>query len=142
MFGRNPEAIRTEANFEDIYAFVTPFFFINIGLKIDPGALTDSISIGIVLLIAAVVGKLAGTYLPALMAVDRGAALLLAVSMIPRAEIAMVVIHQGHQIGPQIVTAPIYAGMVFVTAITCVIAPAALYALLNSDQRKSTGAVH
>lgn len=142
VFGRNPEAIRTEANFEDIYVFVTPFFFINIGLKIDPGALTGAASIGIVLLVAAVVGKLVGTFLPAWMAVDRATALLLAVSMIPRAEIAMVVIDQGQEIGPQIVTGPIYAGMVFVTACTCVVAPTVLYALLSRDQQQAAGKVH
>lgn len=142
VFSRNPEAIRTEANFEDIYAFVTPFFFINIGLKIDPDALTGSIAIGLVLLIAAVVGKLVGTYLPTLLVADRSTALLLAVSMIPRAEIAMVIVDQGHQLGPQVVTGPIYAGMVFVTALTCVIAPAVLYALLRADEPESVSPDH
>jgi hypothetical protein len=51
--------------------------------------------------------------------------------MIPRAEIAMIVMQQGVQKGDWAVPSEVYAGMVLVTAATCLFAPIVIRALLQ-----------
>jgi Kef-type K+ transport system membrane component KefB len=60
LFRRDPQAIRAEKSFTDIYAFAMPFFFINIGLHVSPGQLGVGIGLGLLLLIVAAAGKLIG----------------------------------------------------------------------------------
>ena len=137
VFSRDPEAVKTEKSFQDLYAFVTPFFFISIGFHIDPSVLTEALSIGGLLIAAALLGKLLGDGLPALFLLGGGGATVIAASMIPRAEIAMVIMHKGQQMGPEVVPPDVYAGMVIVSAVTCLLAPLLLYPLLRrSGQTK------
>jgi hypothetical protein len=56
---------------------------------VDPGTVLSSLSIGLVLLVPAVLGKFVGVSLPALLTVSRLDAVRLGVSMVPRAEIAL-----------------------------------------------------
>jgi Kef-type K+ transport system membrane component KefB len=130
VFSRDPNAVRTEPAFRDLYAFLTPFFFINIGFHVDPGALGGAAPAAAVLLLAAVAGKLAGVGLPALWQAGAGGALLVSVSMLPRAEIAMVVMDQGRRLGPGVVPDRLYSAMVLVSALTCLLTPLALRPLL------------
>lgn len=131
VFSRDPQAVKTEASFNDLYAFFTPFFFIGIGMHIDPDSLVSGLGLGGVLLTAAIIGKLLGAGLPALLVTGSGGAVLLGISMIPRAEITMVIIHQGRQLGEWAVPDAVYAGMVIVTAGTCIVAPLILRPLLH-----------
>lgn len=130
VFSTDPQAVRTDAALRDLGAFVTPFFFVSTGMGIDPGALPGALGLGGVLLAAAVLGKVVGTSLPALLVTSRQGALLLGVSMIPRAEIAMVVLDQARVGLPEVVGPDLYAAMVLVTAITCLLAPLLLARLL------------
>ena len=131
VFSRDPEAVKTEKSFQDVYAFVTPFFFISIGFNIDPDALTQALQIGMVLTVAALLGKLLGDGLPSWVLIGGSSAALIGASMIPRAEIAMVIMHQGQQLGPEVVPPSVYAGMVMVSGVTCLLAPLALNPLLK-----------
>jgi Kef-type K+ transport system membrane component KefB len=72
-----------------------------------------------------------GAGVPTLVTGGLAGAALIGVSMIPRAEIAMVVVHQGQQLGDWAMPERIYASMVFVTLVTCVGAPWILYHLLQ-----------
>lgn len=139
VFSQDPEAVKTEKSFQDIYAFVMPFFFINIGFQVDPEALTQAGSISAALAAAAILGKLIGDGLPTLLMVGGPAAALIGTSMIPRAEIAMVIMHQGHQLGPDVVPASVYAAMVVVSALTCLLAPLLLAPLLERWPQKRGG---
>jgi Kef-type K+ transport system membrane component KefB len=131
VFSRDPEAVKTEKSFTDIYAFVTPFFFINIGLNVTPDYIIAGAGPGLVLLIAAAIGKFIGAGTPALITSGATGAVLIGVSMIPRAEIAMIVVHQAQQLGDWAMPKQIYAGMVFVTMTSCIGAPWILYRLLQ-----------
>lgn len=131
VFSRDPEAVKTESSFQELYAFFTPFFFINIGIHVDPAHLSGGAGIGLVLLVAAVLGKFVGAGLPALLTTGAAGATLLGVSMIPRAEIALVVLHRGRQLGEAIVPGEVYSGAVFVSAATCIAAPLVLHRLLR-----------
>nr|WP_303903941.1 cation:proton antiporter [Thiohalomonas denitrificans] len=126
-----PKAVQTEASFNDLYAFFSPFFFINIGLNINPDAFTGGLQPGLVLLLAAIAGKLLGAGLLAWPFLLGTGAVLIGISMVPRAEIAMVVMHHGKAMGPEVVPDSLYTGMVLVTAATSVLSPLALRPLIS-----------
>jgi Kef-type K+ transport system membrane component KefB len=131
VFSGDPEAVKTEKSFTDIYAFFTPFFFVNIGLNVTPDYLISGAGLGTVLLLGAIAGKFIGAGMPALLTSSLTGATLIGVSMVPRAEIAMIVVHQSRQMGDWAMPEQIYAGMVFVSMMTCVAAPWILYRLLQ-----------
>jgi Kef-type K+ transport system membrane component KefB len=131
VFSRDPEAVKTEASFNDLYAFFTPFFFVGIGMQIVPDSAAQGLGLGAVLLVAAIFGKLIGAGVAALLVTGASGALVLGISMIPRAEIAMVIVHQGHQLGEEAVPAVAYSAMVIVSAGSCILAPLALRPLLQ-----------
>ena len=134
LFSRDPEAVKMDASFAALYELFTPFFFIGIGLNIDPRALNTGLAIGSILLIAAVLGKLIGAGVPAYFATDCTGATLIGFSMIPRAEIAMIVMQRGLILGDWAVPSNVFAAMVFVCATTSVIVPIFLHSLLGKLQ--------
>ncbi|HSG88977.1 MAG TPA: cation:proton antiporter [Pseudomonadales bacterium] len=131
LFSRDPEAVKTEASFQDLYAFVTPFFFIAIGLAVEPSHLLAAVPLALVLVGVAVVGKLVGTILPALFVTSASAALLLGVSMVPRAEIALVLFDQARILVPEVMGPDIYSAAVLMTALLCAGTPLLLAPLLR-----------
>jgi Kef-type K+ transport system membrane component KefB len=140
VFSRDPKAVKTEKSFQDIYAFLTPFFFINIGLHVSPEQLSSGAGLGLMLLLAAAAGKFIGAGSASLFSAGAAGATLIGISMIPRAEIAMIVMHQGRQLGDWAVPDEIYAGMVFVTMASCIAAPLVLQRLLRRwPQRDESG---
>lgn len=130
-FSRDPGAVRMESSFIPLYEWLTPFFFISIGLSIDPSSAAASLGVGGVLLVPAVVGKLIGAGLPALYQSGPSAAALIGVSMIPRAEIALVVVQTGNSLGDWAVPNALYGAIVFVSACSCILAPILLRALFS-----------
>ena len=125
-FSRDPDAVRTDAKFTYFYEFLTPFFFINIGIQIDPGTILPSLGIVLVLLVPAILGKFVGVAAPALRIMKKYDAALLGISMIPRAEIAMVIMYQCHLLGDNVVPDEIFSAMVIVAVITSIFAPLVL----------------
>lgn len=136
-FSRDPDAIKMESSFMPVYEWLTPFFFIGIGLKIDPSLAAQAVGYGLVLLVIAVVGKVVGAGMPALVQSGARAGVLMGVSMIPRAEIALVVTQTGHDLGDWAVPGSLYGAMVFVSSGTCLIAPVVLHRLFESDDQDS-----
>lgn len=149
-FSRDPQAIRIEAGFRGLYHLLTPFFFIGIGLALETDALGSALGVGAALILVAVVGKVLGAGLPALMITGAAGATLIGVSMVPRAEIAMIIMQRGRQLGDWAVSADLYAAFVLVSAVTCVLAPVALEFLFRrwpaeiagAGQPRSEGAVN
>ncbi len=131
-FSRDPEAVRTDGSFTYFYEFLTPFFFIYIGMQTDVLMMLDALATGLVLLLAAAASKFVFTVLPALTSMSRQEALQLAVSMIPRAEIALVVIYECRSLAPGIVPAEVFAGMVLVCLGTSVLSPLLLRRMLTA----------
>ncbi|MEB3829610.1 cation:proton antiporter [Phormidium sp. CCY1219] len=136
VFSRDPQAVKMEASFQSIYELLTPFFFIGIGLKIDPTALTSAVGMGLILLIAAVLGKVLGAGGLAYLTTSKIGGILIGVSMIPRAEITMIVMQRGLKLGSWAVSEKIFAAMVLVSAATSIIAPLALRSLLHKWPQK------
>jgi Kef-type K+ transport system membrane component KefB len=136
IYSRDPQTVKVETSFTPLYEFFTPFFFIGVGLDIDPNTLTSALGLGSVLLIVAILGKLLGTWLPAVAAVGWRSALLVGISMVPRAEIAMVIIRRGRLLGEWAVPPHVFSAMVAVSFATCIIAPFVLRPALRAWQQK------
>ena len=137
-FSRDPEAVRTESSYQDLHAFITPFFFMGIGLAVVPATLVTALPLAAALLLVAVLGKLAGTIVPALLVTSRFGALLLGLSMLPRAEIALVVFDQGRQRAPELVGPELYSAGVLIVLATCLLAPLVLAPLLARHEGSSS----
>lgn len=131
VFSRNSEVVRMETMFEPVADFFTPFFFIGIGIGIDVAALPPALAGGMLLLAFAVAAKVLGAGLPARLSTGWMMATAIGVSMVPRAEIAMVVMHEGQRLGAWAVPPELYGAMVFVSAATCIAAPIVVRALLR-----------
>ena len=129
-FSRDPRAVHTDAKFVYFYEFLTPFFFIYIGMQVDPGIIVSSLGIATILFIPAVLGKFLGVAIPALRIVKKRNAVLLGLSMIPRAEIAMVIVYQCHQLGDDIISDNVFAAVVLVAVMTSIAASLILRSLL------------
>lgn len=138
VFSRDPRAVRMETAFMPIYEFFAPFFFIGVGMSVDPGALIAAPTVALVLLLVAVAGKVVGAGLPALPVMGWTAAAAVGVSMVPRAEIAMVIMQEGRRLGPWAVPDTLYASMVFVSAATCLVSPFVVRWLLQRWRPAST----
>jgi Kef-type K+ transport system membrane component KefB len=131
VFSRDPQAVHLEASFSSIYDLFTPFFFVGIGLHIDPSTLTTALGLGVPLLVVAVLGKIVGTSAPAWPTVGGPNAVLLGVSMVPRAEIALVIVQRGVTLGGDAVPNQVFSAMVLVSAVTCLVSPFVVQALLR-----------
>jgi Kef-type K+ transport system membrane component KefB len=133
VFCRDPDAVKFDASFATLYDFFVPFFFIQLGLQIQLESLASSGILSLVILIVAFLGKLIGTGGLALITDGRSSALLLGVSMIPRAEITMVIMERGRQLGDWAVSPQIFTSMIIVSAITCIASPLLLRPLLQKS---------
>ena len=131
VFSRDPQAVRIDASFDLLYELFVPFFFIGIGLKIDPVNFLAGLGLGSILLIVAVLGKLIGAGVPAAIATGWTGATVIGISMVPRAEIMMVVMQHGLQLGTWAVPSQVFAGMVVVSAATSIATPLLLRPLLQ-----------
>jgi Kef-type K+ transport system membrane component KefB len=131
VFSRDPRAVRIEASFNALHEFFVPFFFIGIGLRLAPDGAGLALGAGGLLLAVAVLGKLGGTYLPARLLSGRRTAWAMSWSMVPRAEIAMIVMRYGVERGPWAVSQAVYSAMVLVVAVTCFVVPPVLRAQLG-----------
>lgn len=140
MFSRDQHAVRHEASFTPIYAFFSPFFFIHIGFSLDVAKLTDSLSLGLLLALPAALGKLLGAGLPVVRRAGLRNAAILGVSMIPRAEIALLVVGAGKDMGPWAVPSVVYGAVVFACALCSLTSPALLSNLLRRQSQRGPDA--
>ncbi|RDC72334.1 cation:proton antiporter [Rhodovulum sp. 12E13] len=125
-FSRDPDAVKFDTGFTGLYHLFTPFFFIGIGLSLEPAAFASALGAGAALAAVAVAGKVVGAGLPALVATGATGAALIGVSMVPRAEITMIIMERGQRLGDWAVPDDLYAAFVLVSAITCLVAPVSL----------------
>jgi Kef-type K+ transport system membrane component KefB len=141
-FSRDPEAVKLDAYFDPLYDFFTPFFFIAIGLRVDPQVVGAALPFGLFLFLVAAAGKLLGAGGGSLVMLRPRRAALLGLSMIPRAEIAMVIMQYGMLLGTWAVSENLFAAMVVVSLLTCLVAPIGIRTQLRgieeNGQKQST----
>ncbi len=126
MFSRDPTSVKLDVSFASLHDLFAPFFFVGIGLELHPSALSAGFVPIAVLLVAAAVGKLLGNGGTTWMTSGRTAALLIGVSMLPRAEIALIVMQRGLDLGDWAVPSEAYAAMVAISAILALAVPIVL----------------
>lgn len=132
IFSRDPEAVKINISFESMYNLFVPFFFLGIGLNIDHTVLRTALIPASILLFAAVIGKFVGAGLPSLFILGKYGAVMLGVSMIPRAEIALIIMQRGLRLGEWAVSPHIFANMVLISGSTAVLVPLLLRPLLKT----------
>ena len=140
IFSRDPNALKMNTSFGAIYPLFAAFFFISIGLQVDLTALSGAWGPALILLAVAVVGKMMGTLLPALAFTSGTGALLLGLSLVPRAEIMLIIMQRGLDLGKWAVPPELFANMVLVSAGTTLLVPPLARPLLQ-QRRTAAGSV-
>lgn len=130
VFSKNPRAEHIDEMLIPIYNLFAPFFFIAVGMAIEPSLFMAGIEIGGILLIPAVLGKVFGGALPSLRYLQAPAAWAVGISLVPRAEIMLVIAGTARSMGPGVLPDEVFAALVFVSAVTCVLTPPAVRPLL------------
>jgi len=116
-----------------ITEFLGPFFFFSIGSQLDVKLFRgDVLAVAGIVSGLAMVSKIVGCGLP-LIGEGWNAALRVGVGMMPRGEVALIVALVG--LNSQIVTQSTYAVVVFMTAVTTILAPPILRYLFRNDVR-------
>jgi len=136
VFSRDPDTVKMETSFLPLYSLFSPFFFIGIGLDIDPGIMGEAFGMGAILLVAAILGKLIADGVPVSLLAGINSGILIGASMVPRAEIAMVIMQRGLRLGEWAVPTKAYAAMVVVSAVTCTLSPLVVRSLLKNPSWK------
>ena len=118
-----------------INEFLAPFFFFSIGARLNVGLFTGNVlKTAIVISILAILSKVVGCGLPM---AGKGwhSVLAVGVGMMPRGEVALIVALAG--LNAQIVTQATFAIVVFMTAVTTILAPLFLRYLFRPDRKNA-----
>jgi len=119
-----------------INEFLAPFFFFTMGSRLDLGAFTPEVLVSAsVIALLAVISKVVGCGLPVLRE-GRAIALRVGVGMMPRGEVGLIVALVGLNLG--VITQSSYAIVIFMTAITTVLAPPLLRVLFRREGESAT----
>lgn len=118
-----------------ITEFLAPYFFFAIGTRLDVHLFTGDVLVtAIVISLLAIISKLVGCGLP-LVREGWRSALQVGFGMMPRGEVALIVALVGLQ--SKIVTQSTYAIVVFMTAVTTILAPPFLRVLFSQKVREA-----
>lgn len=131
IFSHEKAAAQVDEAFSPLYDFFSPFFFVSIGLLFEPTLLVAGLAIGVPLLVAGVFGKVVGTVLPALSMTSLMGGVVLGVSMIPRAEIALVIAFEGRRLGDWAMPPELFSAIVVVSLVTSLVTPILVARLLS-----------
>lgn len=124
---------------EGITEFLAPFFFFTIGSRLDVKLFTGSVLIAaIIVSLLAIISKVIGCGLPLLREGWRTVARV-GIGMMPRGEVALIVALVGLQSG--IVLQSTYAIVVFMTAVTTLLAPPLLRYVFRGEVESAEPAV-
>jgi Kef-type K+ transport system membrane component KefB len=117
---------------QPLLAFLTPFFFVITGAKIDLSVFASASALWMLLVVTviAIVSKLAGGFLGALSLGKRGAAIV-GVGMVPRGEVGVVIASLGLAAG--VFSNEIYAVIVAMSLLTSIVTPPVLAWLLKRN---------
>lgn len=115
-------AHRLEEPLNGLYAGLVPIFFVVVGMLVDVGSLGGIWAFGLLITAFAVVGKIAGSGLPALLTgFDRQGGWRIGVGMMPRGEVALIM--AGIGIGEGIIGEDLYGVVIIMAVVTTALAP-------------------
>jgi Kef-type K+ transport system membrane component KefB len=105
-----------------VYAALVPIFFVVMGMLVDLSAMGGVIGFGVLLTALAVIGKVAGSGLPALLVgFNRRGSWRVGVGMLPRGEVALIMAGIGVSNG--VLDSDLYGVAIFMTIVTTALAP-------------------
>lgn len=133
-FSRDPAERRIDEAFAYVLALFGPFFFISIGLSLGFEGLGGALGLAVALFVVLSLGKYLGAGLAARPLAGKRTGRLIGASMIPRAEIYLIVMMQGLQLGPWAVPQQLYAAAVLASVGTCILGPLAVSWLIRQDE--------
>ena len=125
-------AHRLEEPLKGVYAALVPIFFVVMGMLVDIGSLGGIWAFGLLITVAAVIGKVAGAGLPALLAgFNRQGGWRIGIGMLPRGEVALIM--AGIGISREIIGADLYGVAIIMTIVTTALAPPILALSFRSE---------
>jgi Kef-type K+ transport system membrane component KefB len=113
-------------NTRPIMLFLAPFFFCYLGMQVDMRLLWAGAVIAMILIVAAVVGKVIGCYIPAKFAgkMSHVDGLIVGIGMVPRGEVGLIIAGAGLLSGA--IDRDLFGAAVAVSVVTTLITPAML----------------
>ena len=125
-----------EHQMRPLLAFLTPFFFVITGAKIDLAVFASGAALTTLLVVTviAVVSKIVGGFIGALSLGKRGAAIV-GIGMVPRGEVGIVIASLGLASG--VFSDEIYAVIVAMSLLTSIVTPPVLAWMLRRDAEKT-----
>jgi len=129
IFSRDPSSIKSQTDI--IYDLFAPFFFIGIGLGIRIESLAPALWPAGILILAAFAGKFLGSTVPSLFCQGWKPSVLLGVSMIPRAEVAMIIIQRSQALAKNAIKDSVFTAMAMTCFVTCIVPPIMLKGMIH-----------
>ncbi|MBI4286010.1 MAG: cation:proton antiporter [Chloroflexi bacterium] len=120
-----------------IMLFLGPFFFAYLGMQVQVSSLWGALALGLTLLVAAIVGKMVGCYIPARLVGklrNRGG-MIVGVGMVPRGEVGLIVAGAGLLAGA--ISRELFGVAVAISIITTLITPTMLRPFLVKRSTRS-----
>ena len=91
----------------------------------------QAMGMGLILAAVAIAAKVLANAIPLSLVRGGHSGLLIGTSMVPRAEIALVIMQKGMHLGDWAVDQKLFGAMVVVSAVTCLMSPVVVRMLLN-----------
>ena len=123
---------RLDEPLKGVYAALVPIFFVVMGMLVDVRSLGGIWAFGMLITAFAMVGKIAGSGVPALFAgFNRRGALRIGVGMMPRGEVALIM--AGIGISKGIIGTDLFGVSIIMTVVTTALAPPILAMLFRGN---------
>jgi len=135
-FSRDPAEHRIDEAFGYLLALFGPFFFLSIGLSVGFDEFGSAIVLAAALFLVLVASKVVGAGLPAWAIAGRRTGGLIGASMVPRAEIYLIVLLHGLTLGAWAMPQQLYTAAVLAAVATCIAGPYAVAMLLGAEGQR------
>jgi Kef-type K+ transport system membrane component KefB len=121
-----------------IMLFLAPFFFCYLGMQVDMRLLWGGAIIATILILAAIIGKAVGCYIPARFAgkMSHAESMIVGIGMIPRGEVGLIIAGAGLLAGA--ISRDLFGAAVAVSVVTTLIAPAMLKPFFKKQSKPAT----
>ena len=119
-----------------IMLFLAPLFFCYLGMQVDLRLLWAGAVIAVILIIAAIIGKLFGCYIPARFAgkLNHNEGMIVGIGMVPRGEVGLIIAGAGLLAGA--IGRDLFGAAVAVSVITTLVAPTMLKPFFKKQSDK------
>jgi Kef-type K+ transport system membrane component KefB len=133
-FSEGPDRWELKAKTEPLYEWLVPFFFVHMGMRVDVSLFADPAVLlpGLVLVAIAIATKVVGCGI-AVIGEGLPSALAVGVGMVPRGEVGLIVAAMGASMG--VVSAPVFAMIVLVVAVTTLAVPPLLPSVFRMAEK-------